>query len=84
MLKTLYEHFVVLYEKILPSNPTLASEHALKQEQEVYEKVNKLTYRNVCVRVLGPLSLLTRSSSSGCHHLHCVHQSTTAARLGLS
>ncbi len=47
MLKTLYDHFIVLYENILTSNPTLASEHALKQEQEVYLKSNKLTYRNV-------------------------------------
>ena len=84
MVKNLFEHFKVLYQNILDKNPTLAAEHALKQEQEVYEKVNKLTYRNVCVRVLGPLPLLTRSSLSGCHHLHCVHQSTTAARLGLS
>ena len=50
MLKSLYDHFVILYEKILPTNPTLASEHALKQEQEVYAKSNKLTYRNVCSR----------------------------------
>ena len=47
MLKTIYDHFVVLYEKILKSNPTLASEHALKQEEEVYNKSSKLTYRNV-------------------------------------
>lgn len=47
MLKSLYDHFVVLYNKILPSNPTIASEHSLRQEQEVYEKSNKLTYRNV-------------------------------------
>ena len=47
MLKSLYDHFIILYEKILSANPTLASEHALKQEQEVYEQSNKLTYRNV-------------------------------------
>ena len=51
MLKTLYEHFAILYEKILPTNPTLASEHALKQEEDVYQKANKLTYRNVCSRL---------------------------------
>ncbi|KAJ6485148.1 ribonuclease H-like domain-containing protein [Mycena vitilis] len=45
MLKTLYDHFVVLYEAILPSNPTLASEHALRQEEELYKKSNKHTYR---------------------------------------
>ena len=47
MLKSLYDHFVVLYHKILPTNPTIASEHSLRQEQEVYAKSNKLTYRNV-------------------------------------
>jgi RNA exonuclease 1 len=47
MLKNLYEHFVVLYENVLLSNPTLASEHALRQEEEVYKKSTKLTYRNV-------------------------------------
>ena len=47
MLKSLYDHFEVLYRKILPTNPTVASEHSLRQEQEVYEKSNKLTYRNV-------------------------------------
>lgn len=47
MLKTLYEHFIVLYESLLSKNPTLASEHALRQEEEVYKKSTKLTYRNV-------------------------------------
>jgi RNA exonuclease 1 len=47
MLKTLYDHFVVLYDAILPLNPTLASEHALRQEEQVYSKSTKLTYRNV-------------------------------------
>lgn len=47
MLKALYEHFKVLYQDILDRNPTLASEHALRQEDEVYQKVSKLTYRNV-------------------------------------
>lgn len=48
MLKTLYDHFVILYHKILPLNPSLAAEHALKQEAEVYQKSTKTTYRNVC------------------------------------
>ncbi|KAH9482740.1 RNA exonuclease 1-like protein [Psilocybe cubensis] len=46
MLKTLYEHFVILYKSILSTNPSLASEHALRQEDEVYKKSTKLTYRN--------------------------------------
>jgi RNA exonuclease 1 len=49
MLKTLYDHFVVLYHDILPLNPALASDHALKQEEEVYNKSSKMTYRNVSV-----------------------------------
>lgn len=48
MLKTLYDCFAELYSDILESNPTLASEHALQQEQEVYDKQStKFTYRNV-------------------------------------
>lgn len=47
MLKILYETFAALYSEILSNNPTLASEHALAQEQEVYDKSTKLTYRNV-------------------------------------
>ncbi|KAG6873752.1 hypothetical protein C0995_011571 [Termitomyces sp. Mi166 len=49
MLKTLYDHFVVLYHPILPKNPTLASQHALKQEEEIYKKSSKLTYRNAVI-----------------------------------
>lgn len=52
MLKNLYDHFVVLYEAVLPSNPTLASEHALRQEEEIYSKSTKLTYRNVGIPAL--------------------------------
>ena len=52
MLKTLYDHFVVLYKAILPDNPSLASEHALKQEEEVYKISSKLTYRNASLIIL--------------------------------
>ncbi|KAG0709725.1 ribonuclease H-like protein [Suillus ampliporus] len=55
MLKTLYEHFVVLYDAILPLNPTLASEHALRQEEQVYNKSNKLTYRNAVINSIAAL-----------------------------
>ena len=47
MLKTLYEAFADLYSGILSESPALASEHALIQEEEVYEKSTKMTYRNV-------------------------------------
>ena len=52
MLKTLYDHFVTLYKAILPDNPSLASEHALKQEEDVYKVSTKLTYRNASLIVL--------------------------------
>lgn len=47
MLKNLYEHFEVLYEELLPKNPSIAAEHALQQEEEVYKNSTKLTYRQV-------------------------------------
>ena len=62
MLNTLYEHFTVLYDAILLSHPTLASEHAFKQEEEVYKKSNKLTYRNVLPA--------QQSSPDNANHLH--------------
>lgn len=52
MLKSIYDHFVVLYNAVLPQNPSLASEHALRQEQEIYERTTKSTYRNVIISVL--------------------------------
>ena len=72
MVKNLYEHLKVLYQDILDKNPTLAAEHALRQEQEVYEKVNKLTYRNVCVFIYSCISV-TFSSSPGRDTMHCIH-----------
>ena len=53
MLKSLYDHFMVLYRKILSTNPTIAGEHSLRQEQEVYTKSNKHTYRNVWCAFVG-------------------------------
>ncbi len=47
MLKSLYDHFVALYDAVLPQNPSLASEHALREEEEIYERTSKSTYRNV-------------------------------------
>ncbi|KAF8621634.1 hypothetical protein AX15_007652 [Amanita polypyramis BW_CC] len=55
MLKTLYDHFVVLYNDILPQNPTLAAEHSLKQEEEIYKKSSKLTYRNAVIQCAAAL-----------------------------
>lgn len=61
MIKTLYEKFSALYSDILTSNPTLASEHALAQEQEVYEKSNKVTYRTVSTLLLDSFFSAQRS-----------------------
>ncbi|KAG8218586.1 ribonuclease H-like protein [Butyriboletus roseoflavus] len=55
MLKTLYDHFVVLYENLLPSNPTLASEHALRQEEQTHKNSTKLTYRNAVINSIASL-----------------------------
>lgn len=51
MVKLLWEHFKVLYQNIVDRNPTLPAEHALAQEEEVYKKATKLTYRNVGQRI---------------------------------
>ncbi|KAI0375608.1 ribonuclease H-like protein [Pilatotrama ljubarskyi] len=64
MLKTLYDHFVILYEKILPANPTLAAEHALKQEEEVYSKSTKLTYRNAVISSVAALKRRPKPDSA--------------------
>jgi RNA exonuclease 1 len=47
MLKSLYDHFVVLYQNVSPPQPGLAAEHALRQEQELYDASGKFVYRNV-------------------------------------
>ncbi|THH19866.1 hypothetical protein EW146_g1402 [Bondarzewia mesenterica] len=49
MLKSLYDHFVILYNALLPQDPSLASEHALRQEEEIYSRANKITYRNAVI-----------------------------------
>lgn len=55
MLKTLYEHFAVLYSSISPLSPSLAADHALKQEEEVYKKSSKLTYRNAVIQCIAAI-----------------------------
>jgi RNA exonuclease 1 len=79
MIKTLYEHFTVLYQQIQDIAPHLASEHTLKQEQEIYDEATKFTYRNVsfggfCYGELRLMSLpsvlsIRLSSSSGVNGL---------------
>ncbi|KAI0650783.1 ribonuclease H-like protein [Trametes meyenii] len=64
MLKTLYEHFAVLYENILPTNPTLASEHALQQEEEVYKKSTKVTYRHAVISSIAALKRRPKPDSA--------------------
>ncbi|KAF8640083.1 hypothetical protein AX17_001323 [Amanita inopinata Kibby_2008] len=55
MLKTLYDHFVILYNHISPECPTLAAEHSLKQEEEIYKKSTRLTYRNAVIQCAAAL-----------------------------
>ena len=54
MVEKLYEAFDALYSDLpdnlpvtLPDKKTLAAEHTLAQEAEIYENSTKLTYRNV-------------------------------------
>ncbi|EJD01091.1 uncharacterized protein FOMMEDRAFT_110616 [Fomitiporia mediterranea MF3/22] len=55
MLKTIYEHFAELYSDILGREPSLASGHALAQEDEVYQSSTKLTYRNAVISCVASL-----------------------------
>ncbi|KAF8663427.1 hypothetical protein AX16_000997 [Volvariella volvacea WC 439] len=63
LLKTLYDHFVILYRAILPIAPSLAAEHALRQEEEVYNKSTKLTYRNAVIQCVAALKRRTPPDS---------------------
>ncbi|KAF5344070.1 hypothetical protein D9758_008862 [Tetrapyrgos nigripes] len=48
MLRTVYDHYVVLYDQILPSHPHLAHDHALKhEEQAVIQSVAAIKRRPV-------------------------------------
>jgi len=75
MLKTLHEHFLVLYSSISPLSPSLAADHALKQEEEVYKKSSKLTYRNVMLCL--PLSY-AQLTVSGRHSMRRCNQTQTS------
>ncbi|KAI0068640.1 ribonuclease H-like protein [Artomyces pyxidatus] len=55
MIKSLYDHFVVLYDAVLPTHPSLAADHALRQEQEIYNRTTKLTYRNAVITSIATL-----------------------------
>ncbi len=80
MLKSLYDHFVALYDAVLPQNPSLASEHALREEEEIYERTSKSTYRNVIIFRL--VLTATRSLTfSYRHHLHCLPQESPFANI---
>lgn len=79
MLKSLYDHFVVLYNAVLPQDPSLASDHALRQEQEIYDRTTKATYRNVIhFHVLVAASSLTFLDR---YHLHCRSQESCSANV---
>ncbi|KAL1731028.1 hypothetical protein EV714DRAFT_283738 [Schizophyllum commune] len=55
MLKVLYDRFRDLYSSILPSNPTLASEHALRQEEELYKSSSKAGYSMTVIQYAGQI-----------------------------
>jgi hypothetical protein len=78
MLKSLYDHFVTLYNAVLPQDPSLASEHAQRHEQEIYERTTTATYRNVIVfrLVLAATGSLIFSDR---HHIHYRSQEASFA-----
>ncbi|OJA13843.1 hypothetical protein AZE42_00528 [Rhizopogon vesiculosus] len=78
LLKSLYEHFVVLYDAILPLHPTIASEHALRQEEQVYSKSTKLTYRNAVINSIAALK--RRSIPASISHSSVGTEDDLAAR----
>lgn len=47
MLSTLYKVFLELYRKFHQDHPELAHRHAVQQEEEIYAKTNKISYKNV-------------------------------------
>ncbi|TRM67741.1 Rexo1 protein [Schizophyllum amplum] len=55
MLKVIYERFRELYSSILPANPTLASEHALRQEEELYNSSSKAGYSMAVIHYAGQI-----------------------------
>ncbi|GAA5858116.1 hypothetical protein JCM1840_001049 [Sporobolomyces johnsonii] len=58
MLNALHTQFVEIYTPgVLPTSLryTLASQHALKQEQTLYTRSTKATYRNACISALARL-----------------------------
>ncbi|KDQ12757.1 hypothetical protein BOTBODRAFT_112367, partial [Botryobasidium botryosum FD-172 SS1] len=63
MLTVLYDHFRTLYENLLPTNPGLATEHALQQELDVYNKSNKVTYRNAIITAVASIKKRPRPDS---------------------
>ncbi|EAU84868.2 Rexo1 protein [Coprinopsis cinerea okayama7 len=63
MLKTLFDTFKTLYEHMLSSYPTLAAEHALKQEEEVYGKSTKQTYRVAVIQCVAALKRREKPTS---------------------
>ncbi|KAG9005766.1 RNA exonuclease 3 [Tulasnella sp. JGI-2019a] len=52
MATKLYEAFLALYQPLGPKGGTLATEHSLAQEIEIYERTNSKTYKNATINVL--------------------------------
>ncbi|KAG8899811.1 RNA exonuclease 3 [Tulasnella sp. 403] len=78
MLQKLYEGFLQLYAPISARNPALASEHALAQELEIYNKTHAKTYRNATTNTL--IAIRKRPPPTSLHHTSVGTESEVHAR----
>ncbi|VDB90083.1 unnamed protein product [Peniophora sp. CBMAI 1063] len=60
MVTLLYNNFLTLYDQVLAQQPSLASEHAIRQENEIYSRSSKLTYRNAAISVVASINARTK------------------------
>ncbi|EJU06041.1 hypothetical protein DACRYDRAFT_85886 [Dacryopinax primogenitus] len=80
MVSRLWEEFTKLYALIRPGPaPELAREHALKQEADVYDKTNKMTYRNAIITTIAVLKKRIAPTTSS--HPSVGTEAQVAARL---
>ncbi|KAI0032042.1 hypothetical protein K488DRAFT_78726 [Vararia minispora EC-137] len=63
MVDNLYDHFRTLYDAILQKQPGLAAEHALKQENEIYQRTTKITYRNAVISSIATIKARPKPTS---------------------
>ncbi|KAF6762312.1 Rexo1 protein [Ephemerocybe angulata] len=70
MVKTIYDTFVTLYEPIHKANPSLASEHALRQEEEIYNKTTKGSYRVAVIQCIATLKRRNGAKPTSSSHFN--------------